>query len=263
MSPSESPPAASRQWVVVTAMVPSIVAGVVLTVVLVVLVGLVGVLIGVGVTAAFAVYVAANVAVDPSPRVLDLLAARAATPERDARLVNLVEGLAVSGGVRTPELHVVESDGANLCVVGIEADAMHVVVTTALLEGLDRIQLEGVVGRAIVQIRHGEVPALTTALVVLAGRHRPTRVLTRPVTGAIRARFAPQVSADAEVLLDRDAVALTRYPPGLIAALERLEQGSTVVDAPLSGLGPLWFADPVGDADRAPLADRAMALELL
>lgn len=263
MSPSESPSAPSRQWVVVMAMVPTIVAGVVLTVVLVVLVGIVGVLVGAGITAAFAVYVAANVAVDPTPRVLDRLGARTASPERDARLVNLVEGLAVSGGVRLPALHVVDSSGANLFVIGVESDAMHLVVTTALLEHLDRIQLEGVVGRAIVQIRHGEVPALTTALVVLAGEHRPTRVLTRPATGVIRARFASQVSADAEVLLDRDAVALTRYPPGLIAALERLEQGSTAVDAPLSGLDALWFADPVGDADRAPLADRAMALELL
>jgi heat shock protein HtpX len=268
---AQSPPGSpgpSRTFMVGLATVPTIAAGLVLTAVLAVLFSLVGLLVGLVVTAAVATWVATHAAADPIDGVLRDLGARPVEPASQARLVNLAEGLSVSGGITAPSLHVVDDAGANMLVLGLDEDHAHVVVTTGLLQALERIELEGVLARAVTQIRRGNLPAATTAVEVLAGAGGGTALLARPVAGVLGARLARSASSDDDVLLDRDAVALTRYPPGLVGALRKLSTMSTRVDRPLGATAHLWLVDPTGAAtaaggSRASLAERIDALELL
>lgn len=186
------------------------------------------------------------------------LPTRPADERGDADLVNLAGGLSAVSGVPLPTLAVLDEPGANLMVFGAGIGNATVVVTSGLLTALDRIQLEAMLARAFVQLRQGGVDAATLA--VAARRSPVIRALTGVGSRAL-------VSPDREVLIDRAAVGLTRYPPALIAALRVCEAVGTVVSSAQSDSAHLWMADPLAAGDRseerASLRYRIDALELL
>jgi heat shock protein HtpX len=182
-------------------------------------------------------------------RVLARVGGRDADPKRDARLCNLVEGLSISAGVRQPRLMVIDSPGLNALAAGSKPSRAVLGVTTGLLSELDRVELEGVLAEELAQIRRNEtVPA--TVLVATFGFGRGTAV-----------------PADRDARADQAAVALTRYPPGLAAALEKIEAKGAVVDSQPSYMAHLWLADPrsgvPADRGRLPLRERIEALREL
>jgi heat shock protein HtpX len=182
-------------------------------------------------------------------RVLARVGGRDADPKRDARLCNLVEGLSIGAGVRQPRLRVIDSPGLNALAAGSRSSRAVLGVTTGLLSELDRVELEGVLAEELAQIRRNEtVPA--TVLVATFGLGR----------GAA-------IPADRDVRADQAAVALTRYPPGLAAALEKIEAKGAVVDNQPAYMAHLWLADPRRQAPaergRLPLSERIEALREL
>jgi len=54
------------------------------------------------------------------------------------------------------------------------------------------------------------------------------------------------VSRRREALADFSGVALTRYPPGLISALEKLRDDTTVVHSASNATAHLWIEQPTG-----------------
>ncbi|MBV9659997.1 MAG: M48 family metalloprotease [Acidimicrobiales bacterium] len=149
-----------------------------------------------------------------------------ADPKRDARLCNLVEGLSTGAGVRQPHLRVVESSGLNALAAGTNPSKAVLAVTSGLLEQLDRIELEAVLAEQLYLIRHGEtLPG--TVLAAAYGIGRPLAL-----------------AADADAGADQGAISLTRYPPALASALEKIEsQGAEVVGQP-TYMSHLWMVDP-------------------
>jgi heat shock protein HtpX len=182
-------------------------------------------------------------------RVLAHLAGRDADPKRDARLTNLVEGLSTGAGVRQPRLVVIDSPELNALAAGISGHRAILAVTSGLLKELDRIELEAVLAEELYLIRHREtVPGTVLAATFGWGR-----------SVAIR--------ADADTQADLGSVALTRYPPALAAALEKMDsKGSTVSGQP-GYMAHLWLADPrpspPATRGRLPLRDRIEALREL
>lgn len=170
---------------------------------------------------------------------------READPRSEARLLNLVDGLVPSAGVARPRCLVLDSPGPNAVAFGRDARHGCFIVTTGLLDNLDRMQLEGVVARALVTIRDGVTAGTTRALAIGGSR-------LRSLGGD------PGSPAD----LDLAAVTLTRYPPGLASALRRVLDAGPPVAAPDSSplLDKLWLAPP-GDGDG--VSTRAQALEEL
>jgi heat shock protein HtpX len=182
-------------------------------------------------------------------RVLARVGGRDADPKRDARLCNLVEGLSIGAGVRQPRLRVIDSPGLNALASGSTSSRSLLGVTTGLLAELDRVELEGVLAEELAQIRRNEtVPA--TVLVATFGLGRRTAI-----------------PADRDARADQAAVALTRYPPGLAAALEKIEAKGAVVENQPPYMAHLWLADPGTQAPaergRLPLRERIEALREL
>ena len=160
-------------------------------------------------------------------RVLAAVGGRDADPVSDARLWNLAEGLSISAGLRQPRLRVIDSPGLNAMAAGTRADRAIVGVTSGLLAELDRIELEAVLAEELIQIRHHEtLPATVVAATFGLGRV----IALRP--------------ADRDAEADQAAVALTRYPPALASALEKLEAKGAAVAGQPATLAHLWLADP-------------------
>jgi heat shock protein HtpX len=57
------------------------------------------------------------------------------------------------------------------------------------------------------------------------------------------------VSRRREALADVSGVALTRYPPGLISALEKLRDDTTVVQSASRATAHLWIESPIPQTD--------------
>lgn len=175
--------------------------------------------------------------------VLDRVGA-AATPSVGAeRMGNLVQGLSLGAGVDAPELLVVDDEACNAMAVRT-GGRNSIVATSGLVEALDVVELEGVVAELLVRLRNGDAEAATrgAALLGLPLIDGPLRgLLAGPATAGL-GRLFPD---DRDLTADRQAVALTRYPPGLLAALRILESRSLTPRSSSGGLRHMWLVDPV------------------
>lgn len=170
-----------------------------------------------------------------------------------ARLGNLVEGLCIANGIAVPTLALVDSPARNAAAVADDSQASWLVVTRGLLDDLSRIELEAVVARELARLKSGEATLVSTA------------TLLSRVWSGLPARI---LDARADVVADLDAVALTRYPPGLLDALVKVEEHA-LVEGVAVWTGPLWIEDPVGsargraDTVRTPIEERISTLREL
>jgi heat shock protein HtpX len=203
--------------------------------------------------------------------------ARPADPVEHARLHNLVEGLCIAGGLPKPRLYVVDDPAPNAFSTGRDPRHAAVAVTTGLLAKLNRIELEGVLAHELSHIKNYDI-LVSTLAVTLVGvvalvadwslrflwwggpRHRDDRsgggggpaavvailgfalLLLSPLVAKV---LQAAVSRRRESLADATGVALTRYPPGLVSALEKLRDDRTVVHSASRATAHLWIESPL------------------
>ena len=159
--------------------------------------------------------------------VVQRIGAGPADEREHARLHNVVDGLCLAAGVPKPALYVVDDPAPNSLVAGVDPARSSLVVTTGLLDALSRIELEGVVAHQLVRIKGKEMV-------------RPTFAANLPAPLAFVARSSESTPA----LVDVAAVSLTRYPPGLLAALEKMNGVDTQVRGASPAIGHLWLVPP-------------------
>jgi len=210
---------------------------------------------GLVVAVVLAVAAAAAVYLFSDRLALSLGQARLITAEEEPRFHNLVEGLCVAAGLPKPELYVVDDAALNAFSTGRSPAHASLVVTTGLLQKLSRVELEGVLAHELSHIRSGDI-FVTTPAVVLVG------VILRPLAplGAWLLRLV--VSSQREIQADVSGVRLTRYPPGLIAALEKLRAEGAVVRSGSPATAHLWIESPQSRT-HPPLQERISALKEL
>jgi heat shock protein HtpX len=206
--------------------------------------------------------------------------ARPASRAEYPRLHNLVEGLCISGGMPVPRLFVIDEAAPNAFATGRDPEHAAIAFTSGLLAVLDRAELEGVVAHELSHIRNYDILVSTLAVTMVgtisivsdlwtrvgtsggSRSHSPDRdgdgpggwlalaglalLLVAPVL-AVLMRCA--VSRNRETLADVSAAELTRYPPGLISALEKLRDGGMAVRRCNSATAHLWFGAPDGGAE--------------
>ncbi len=203
--------------------------------------------------------------------------ARPADPTTYARLHNLVEGLCIAAGLPKPRVYVIEDDAPNAFATGRSPRHAAVAVTTGLIDKLSRIELEGVLAHELSHVKNYDTLVSTLAVTMVGvvalvadfslrflwwggPRHRddnspggagPAAALA--VVGFALLAMAPLVarvmqaaiSRRRETLADVSGVALTRYPPGLISALEKLKDDTTVVHSSSRATAHLWVESPL------------------
>jgi heat shock protein HtpX len=163
-----------------------------------------------------------------------------------ARLLNLVDGLCATIGAYHPDVRVRPDTSLNAAVCGRRRRRATLVVTQGLLDQLNRMELEGVVAQQLTRIRcHDMLPATIT-------------VATLGIGASV---FSP---AEPVTAMDRAAVSFTRYPPGLIGALEKMEAKGTEIRGATRATAQLWFAAAYpGAVPVTSLKDRIEALREL
>lgn len=237
------------------ASLPLACAGIILTAALTAVLGIIGLAIGIVVTAVAVIIRMRTFTVGIDESIMGQLGAHPASGPMAAGFENLSEGLSASAGVPMPQLLILDSPSVNMLVVGTDAEHASIVATSGLLEQLSRVELEGVIARAFVQLRQGDVFSATMAI----------RLESAPMTrlfASVLGHRSDLDDPDRDVLLDRAAVMLTRYPPGLIGALGACARIGSMVSAGSPSLRRLWLVDPItvdGDA----LEHRMEALRLL
>jgi heat shock protein HtpX len=162
------------------------------------------------------------------------LAATGSRPVSEAeepRLHNLIEGLCVGIGLAPPRLRIVEDEAPNALAVARSVDDADLVVTRGLLDRLSLVELEAVLAHELARIRRGEAIVGAVAGVVLAN------VLYGAIARVVVARGEP-----IDTWSDLAAVEITRYPPALASALDKLASAEAAVP---SGASPvvahLWI----------------------
>jgi heat shock protein HtpX len=179
-----------------------------------------------------------------------ILRANSAKPLDDAtqpRLANLLDSLCVAGGLVRPALAIIDDHAPNAFTVGRNPKKSTLVVTSGLIEAMSLIELEAVVARELSDIRQ-----MDTRLATIAAATAGAPMLLADVGVWPLAVFAPisarlmrwAVSDQSDFLADITGVAMTRYPPGLIAALEKLRVENTVVGSVSLVTSPLWIQVP-------------------
>ncbi len=196
-----------------------------------------GIAVGLAGAAALVLY-RLRTAVD---RVLDGLGASPAAENDYPRLYNLTQGLSLAGGVAEPDLCVVDDVSRNAAAVA-SGDRAAVVCSTGLLDALDRVSLEGVIAEVLVRIRSGDAEAATIGSALYGGFLRgPLAAIGRPAASiGLRSLLAD----DRDLSADRAAVALTRYPPGLLQALTIIRAGSPTPATADASNEHLWLVPP-------------------
>jgi heat shock protein HtpX len=201
--------------------------------------------------------------------------AKEVSREEAPRLHNIVEGLAIAAGIPKPRVWIVPESAPNAFATGRDPEHSHVAVTQGLLEAMNRVELEGVIGHEMAHVLDRDilvgtvVATLVGAAVLLAeffmrmwwwGGFRGRRgndsggaasalifavgfilLILAPIFGQL-IRLA--VSRNREFLADAQGAMLTRYPPGLIAALKKLQSAPTAMRSANNATAHLWLNQP-------------------
>jgi heat shock protein HtpX len=202
--------------------------------------------------------------------------AKPADPQQYRRLHNLVEGLCIAAGLPKPRLYIIEDEAPNAFATGRNPKNAAIAVTTGLLEKMNRVELEGVLAHELSHIKNYDILVSTLAVTMVGAialisdigirmlwwnggrRGRNDRQDNNPlgiillIVGLVVIILAPliaqlmqfAVSRKREALADLTGVQITRYPPGLISALEKLKDDSTVVHAASRATAHLWIEQP-------------------
>ena len=231
--------------------------------------------------------------------------ARQVTPDEQPRLHNIVEGLAIAAGVPKPRVYVVPEQAPNAFATGRDPEHSSIAVTEGLLATMNRVELEGVIGHELSHVLDrdillGTIVATVVGAAVLMseffmrswlwggiGGRRGNDSNGGPLTlvlfvvGFVLMAIAPlagqiirlSVSRNREFLADAQGALLTRYPPGLIAALRKLQEAPTAMRSANNATAHLWLNQPSrlpGDKNTTmerlfsthpPLAERIRRLE--
>ncbi len=210
--------------------------------------------------------------------VLASTGAREVTAEREPRLHNIVEGIAIAAGVPKPRVYVVPEQAPNAFATGRNPEHSSIAVTQGLLDTMNRVELEGVIGHEMSHVLDrdilvGTVVATVVGAAVLmseffmrswfwsGGRMGGRRdggdgggiiMLVLFAVGIVLLILAPlagqliklSVSRNREYLADAQGVLLTRYPPGLISALEKIRDAPHAMRSANNATAHLWLEQP-------------------
>jgi len=220
-----------------------------------------------------------------SEAILRIAGARPIEKAHDPQLFNVVEELSIAAGTPMPRVYLIDDPAPNAFATGRDPEHGAVAITTGLRQQLSRDELAGVMAHEISHIRHYDIRfamlmATMVGLIVFAcdafwrvmwyGRWHGTgsrsmrggdkgsgaAIAIVMVIAVVLAIIAPSlamlirlaVSRQREYLADAGAVELTRYPQGLIGALEKLGASKQPLKAANRATAHLYIVNPLRNA---------------
>jgi len=203
---------------------------------------------------------------DPRSRVLD----------------NVVEEMAIAGGLPKPAVYVIPDSDPNAFATGRGPEKSSIAVTEGLLATLNREELQAVVSHEMAHVKNYDVRLMTVVAALVGsvllisdfgrrglrfggGRRRSSRdggggggailvvflvlwILSIVLAPIIARLVAMAVSREREYLADASGSELTRNPLALASALEKIDAAKEPTPSIKQGVAHLCIADPRGRA---------------
>lgn len=193
--------------------------------------------------------------------------AQEVTRTQAPELFAAVESISITAGIPMPRVYLINDPAPNAFAAGTKPENSLVCATTGLLDIMDKEELEGVVAHEISHIKNYDIRVSMAAFALTAAIGFLTDTIWRiyfwsdsddrnPIAmliGIILAIIAPilalitqlAISRQREYLADASAIMLTRYPQGLINALEKLKSTTTPLRKQSSSMANLYFTNPL------------------
>jgi len=212
--------------------------------------------------------------------VLAMSKARPVKKEEYPYLYNVVEGLTIAAGLPQPRCYVIDDTAPNAFATGRNPQNSVIVVTTGLLDKLNRVELEGVIAHEMSHIKNYDVRLQTLTVVMVGvvallsdwmrrsfwwggGRRRSSDrgkgggggaalILALALVMAILSPLIAQlirlaISRKREFLADASGAMLTRYPPGLASALRKISADKEPLEVANKATAHLYIVNPLKD----------------
>jgi|TARA_Y100000310_G_scaffold17671_1_gene17445 heat shock protein HtpX len=194
--------------------------------------------------------------------------AKKASREHYKQYYSLVEGITLASGMPMPKLYVMHSPNINAFASGRNPENAVICVTTGMLEKLDKKEIEGVLAHELGHVANFDIRYMTLATVMVGmiaiisemflyslwfrgGNDNKNMVFI--LIGIAMAILAPivvklvqmAISRKREFNADASAVKFTRYPQGLIGALEKIQRENYPEKKVSKAVAPLFFSNPL------------------
>jgi heat shock protein HtpX len=196
--------------------------------------------------------------------------AREIQKQENPRLWRIIENLSITDGLPMPRVYVIDDPAPNAFATGRTPETAAVCATTGLLDIMDDNELQGVFAHELGHIKNYDIRvsmvafALTAVISLMAdvilrmtwfrgGRNRNENDQVIMVLGIVAAILAPivatmiqlAVSRQREYLADATSALTTRYPEGLISALEKIGAYGRPLRYQNTATAHLFFANPL------------------
>jgi heat shock protein HtpX len=208
--------------------------------------------------------------------IMGVSGARKVDKRFNPQLYNIVEEMAIAGGLPMPQIYVIDDSAPNAFATGRDPGNSAVAVTTGLLDKLNREELTGVIGHEMSHVRNYDIRymlliGILVGVIALmcdfmlryfwwgrSGRGRSRGrggsigliILLLALVFAILApifalilQFA--VSRKREYLADASSVQFTRNPEGLARALEKIANDREPLEAANRATQHLYIVNPL------------------
>ncbi len=198
--------------------------------------------------------------------VLRLSKAKEASHDEYREIYRIVENLTIATGLPMPRVFIIDNRSPNAFATGRNPKHAVVVLTTGIINVLDRTELEGVIAHELSHIKNYDI-LLSTVVVVLVGflallsdiflrslwfrGSNDRRGGIGMLIGIVLAILAPiagvlihlAISRKREYLADATGALMTRYPEGLASALEKIASAPPLSTA-RNATAHLFFVNP-------------------
>ncbi|HVU59409.1 MAG TPA: M48 family metalloprotease [Candidatus Saccharimonadales bacterium] len=193
--------------------------------------------------------------------------------EDNPRLWRIIENLAITDGLPMPKVYVMDDPAPNAFATGRKPQDAAVCATTGLLDIMDDNELQGVFAHELGHVKNYDIRvsmvafALTAVISLFAdvmlrltwfrggrrGRGDGDAAAVMLLLGIVAAILAPivatmiqlAISRQREYLADATSALTTRYPEGLISALEKLKTYGRPLRRQNTATAHLFFANPL------------------
>jgi heat shock protein HtpX len=216
---------------------------------------------------------------------LGLSGAQPIEKKDNPQLYNVVENLAITAGLPTPKVYIIDDPSPNAFATGRDPQHAVVCVTTGILPLLEKTELEGVLAHELSHVGNYDirfmavVVALVSVVAVVSDLFLRISFWNRDdreegnqlfmVIGIAGAILAPLVAAliqfavsrQREYLADSSGALLTRYPDGLARALAKISSDPKPMQHANSATSSLYITNPLKGRSLARLFDTHPPIE--
>lgn len=188
-------------------------------------------------------------------------------------LYRIVENLAITAGLPTPKIYIMQDIAINAFATGRDPNHASIAITTGALQALDKQELEGVLSHELSHIGNYDIRVMTIVVVLVGVILLLSDMMTRSlffgrgrrnndnnndgagiflVIGIVLAILSPifaqliklAVSRQREYLADASGCLLTRYPDGLVRALEKISTQDQPMSKANHATAHMFLANP-------------------